>query len=121
MRTHVDPGREVVGLVLGLVPHQRRVLLRRVDVVRQPGRVVEDLGQPPEAVGVGRRVVGPQECDRIRRDRFGEEQPLPVVATEVAQPLVVRPHPVVGGRRRAEPALADEAPLPDVVGIVVEP
>ena len=99
--------------------HQRRELLRRVDVVRQPGGVVEDLGQPAEA----RRVAGGVRRAQDRGGIGGDRVPQQAAARrrsadQVAEPLVVGADPVVGLGGRGQPALADRAALADVVPVL---
>ena len=53
------PGREVVRLVLGSPPDERRVLLTLVQVQRQPAPVVEDLRQAAQTRRASRRSPRP--------------------------------------------------------------
>ena len=76
--------------------------LRRVDVVRQPGAVVEELRQPAEPAGMGRGVRRAHaRRSGAGRDRVGEQQPLAVGARRRSGPRRVGPDAVVGLGRRA--------------------
>ncbi len=120
MRSHVDAGRVVVGLVLRPVADQRGVSLSRMDVVRQPGAVVEELRQPPETVRVRRCIRLSHHSAGSRLDGVLEQQPALAAGGDVAEALVVRADPVVGRSRGRQPALADVPALAYVVLVLLQ-
>ncbi len=111
---------KVVGFLLRVRPDQRRVLFHLVQVVRDAGPKVIDLGQAPQpAVGLGVLLAH----DGRPGDLHGllQRNPLAAIQGEIGKALVGRTHPVVGLGGGPDPALRDPTPLADLVLLFLEP
>ena len=117
--SHVHSLGEVIGLFLGIPPELVHGLLALVDVVREALLVIEYLGKPAQAfmglcVGGSHDQVPGGVDGGFQGDAVGLQR-------EVAQAFIRGAYAVVGLRSGPDPALADEAPLPERVLAFLQP
>src|SRR5579859_362349 len=87
-----------------------------MNVQREPGAVVENLREPAQPP-MARGIFGSHQACGIALHGLPQAQADTAVQCDVAEALIGRPDLVVSPCRRGQPPLAEEAPLPHVVGV----